>query len=207
VERTIHRAVNDPDASFHVGEVFWVDYIDHRVRPEPRSLNYPFASVWDMSCHHFDNLIDWFGPAESVTGQATRAPWSPYTHPSNTAAMIRFARGLLVAYVHTHDAARAETRLRLQGRRGALFATEQGVEFSEPPTKNFATRPVQPVPVAGPAGELGVMAAFHRYVADGVEPGISGRHNLEVMALCQMLVLAIEQGRTIHRGELDSPRS
>jgi predicted dehydrogenase len=202
LERTIHRAVTDATAAFHVGEVYWADYIEHRVRPEPRTLSYPFASVWDMSCHHFDNMIAWFGPVESVTGQAAKASWSAYTHPNNTAAMIRFASGLFLLYGHTHDAARAELRIRLHGKRGALFATEQGVEFNERPLQNFGVLPAQPVPIGGPVGELGVLEAFYRYITDGVEPGISGRNNLEVMALCQMLVLAIEQGRTVQRHEL-----
>jgi predicted dehydrogenase len=202
MERIIQRAVTDRDASFHIGEVFWADYTEHRVRPEPRTLSYPFASIWDMSCHHFDNLISWFGPAVSVTGQATSASWSAYAHPNNTVATIRFANDLLVAYGHTHDAARAELRIRLHGQRGALFASEQTVEFSERPLGQFGTAPVESLPLNGPAGELGVLSDFHRYVTEGVEPGISGRNNLEVMALCQMLVLAVEQGRCISRAEV-----
>ncbi len=201
LERTIYKALTDPAAADYVGAVYWADYIEHRVRPEPRTLSYPFASIWDMSCHHFDNMISWFGRPESVTGIGTSAPWSAYKHPNNTAAILRFG-GVAVVYGHTHDAARAELRIRLQGERGALFATQDTIEFNVRPTKNFGVAPVQAVPIEGPAGELGVLADFHRYIVDGIEPGISARQNLEVMALCQMLVLAIESGRTVRRDEL-----
>jgi predicted dehydrogenase len=203
VEQAIQRALSETTGAQGVGEVFWADYFDHRVRPEPRTLSYPFASVWDQSCHHFDNLLAWFGPAERITGRAAAAPWTAYAHPSNTAALITFSRGTTVVYGHTHDAARAEIRLRFQGRRGALFATESSVEFSERPETNFGVKPVRPIPLeAVHGGERGVLQAFHRYITEGVEPGISGRHNLEVMALCQMLVMSIEQDRTVYRREL-----
>ena len=41
--------------------------------------------------------------------------------------------------------------------------------------------------------------------AEGVEPGISGYNNLEVMAICQMLVLSASEGRRVLRSELETP--
>jgi len=203
MEQAILTALSDSTSPSFAGEVFWVDYNDQRVRPEPRTLNYPFASIWDQSCHHFDNLLSWFGPAESVTGRAAAASWSAYAHPSNTASIITFARGTTVVYTQMHDGARAELRLRFHGRRGALFVTDFNVEYSDRPDTQFGVRPVQPIPLDPPhGGERGVLHAFHRYITEGVEPGISGRHNLEVMALCQMLVMSIEQNRTVYRSEL-----
>jgi predicted dehydrogenase len=58
VERTIRAALRDPTHPAHPGDVHLVLYTQNRVRPEPRTLTYPFASVWDMSCHHFDTLLD-----------------------------------------------------------------------------------------------------------------------------------------------------
>jgi len=56
-----------------IDEPFLVDYLQHRVRPVPVTLTYPFASVWDMSCHHFDNLPCSLGPVAEVTAHAYRA--------------------------------------------------------------------------------------------------------------------------------------
>jgi len=39
----------------------------------PGTLTYPLASVWDMSCHHFDNLPCSLGPVAEVTAHAYRA--------------------------------------------------------------------------------------------------------------------------------------
>jgi hypothetical protein len=43
---------------------------------------------------------------------------------------------------------------------------------------------------------------FHRYVAAGVEPGVSGRNNLDTLAVCEMLVRSATLGRTVSRDEL-----
>jgi predicted dehydrogenase len=203
MERTVARALRDETAPYAPGRVFWIDYVQHRVRPEPRTLNYPFASVWDMSCHHFDNLLAWLGPVETVTAQSPAAPWSAYAHAANTMALLRFANGTVVHYAHTHDAARAEVRLRLHGERGALFGDEGSLEFSPRPAVNFGEAPVAPVELEPGPNEAGVLADFHRYVAEGVEPGISGRHNLETMALCELTVRSIREGRTVARSELE----
>lgn len=203
MERTVARALRDDAVPYAPGRVFWIDYVQHRVRPEPRTLNYPFASVWDMSCHHFDNLLAWLGPVESVTALAPAAPWSAYAHAANTMALLRFADGTVVHYAHTHDAARAEVRLRLQGERGAIFGDEGSLEFSARPSENFGERPVSPIALEAGLNEAGVLADFHRYVTEGVEPGISGRHNLETMALCELTVRSCREGRTVRRVELD----
>jgi myo-inositol 2-dehydrogenase/D-chiro-inositol 1-dehydrogenase len=51
--RTLQQAL----ATGRYGRPHLVDLIHHRHRPEPRTLTYPGAVVWDMACHHFDNLV------------------------------------------------------------------------------------------------------------------------------------------------------
>lgn len=185
-------------------DAFLVDYVQHRVRPVPGMLTYPFASVWDMSCHHFDNLLDWLGPVAEVTAHAPRAPWSPYAHPANTSAFLRFASGVHVNYVHTHDAARGSLRLEIHARNGALVLRDGHAEFSVRPDVNFGETPASPIPIPAVCSEEAVLADFHDYVARGHEPGISGRRNLETMALCEMVVRSVRERRTILREELGS---
>jgi predicted dehydrogenase len=205
IERTVRRAIHDASAPFHIGRVFWVDYTEHRVRPEPRTLTYPFASVWDMSCHHFDNLTDWLGCPRAVTAHAPAAAWSAYPNPANTAAFIEFGDAVRVHYAHTQDAARIELRIRIHGERGALFVDDTRISFSPHPRENFGW--IEPSEVelepAPSLPEAGVLADFHRYVTTGVEPGISARHNLEVMALCELTVRSCLQARRVTREELD----
>ena len=66
-ERTVKAALDGKLAGFDPGRIYHVDFIHHRVRPVPQTLTYPFASVWDMSCHHFDDILYWLGPASAVT--------------------------------------------------------------------------------------------------------------------------------------------
>ncbi len=193
--------------SLYVGKPNQLDHIHHRVRPEPRTLNYPFASVWDMSCHHFDNFLFWFGPVAEFTAHAFGAPWSNYQYPNNTSAFMRFENGVVVNYFHGHDSARGEYHLDLHGERGAVMARSdesgrQVLEFSHRPTDQFGRSETSAVSLEEAPNEAGVLADFHSYITKGIEPGISGNNNLEVMAMCQMMVVSAEEKRTVHRSEL-----
>jgi predicted dehydrogenase len=205
VERTIRAAIRDPDHSAHVGEVHLVQYAQNRVRPFVRTLSYPFASVWDMSCHHFDSLADWFGPIASMHAHAWGASWSAYEHPNNTAGHFTFANGTTCChYLHTHDAARSSVDIQIHGSRGALVFDGSKLTFNERPLEQFGTRDIVDVPMVAAHGERDVLRDFHAYITDGIEPGISARNNLETMAACEMMVRSVTLGRTVTRSELDA---
>ena len=203
VERTVAACLRGELAGNDPGKIAFGDLIHHRVRPEPRTLNYPFASVWDMSCHHFDNLLSWLGAPLAMTAHAFGAPWSAYTHPNNTSALIEFRSGARIHYFHGHDSARGLFHLSLHGEHGAVVTDDRTVEFSARPRGQFGTCPARQIslPDIGPA-EQAVLRDFHRYVTAGIEPGISGRHNLEVMAMCEMCVLSAQQKRRVERAEI-----
>lgn len=203
MEQTVRRAIADRDWPYYVGEVFHVDYIHHRVRPVPRTLNYPFASVWDMSCHHFDTLINWLGPVQRMTGEIYGMPGSAYPHPNNTSAVLQMRSGARVSYVHTHDAAHMEIIINVHGTRGCLRVRDGAIVFHDRPLENFGSRPPQDVKPVDAPGQLGVLRDFHCYVTEGVEPGISARQNLEVMAMCQMFVLSVSEHRPVERTEME----
>jgi predicted dehydrogenase len=205
VERTIRRALTDPAHPAYVGPVHLVTYTHQRVRPEPRTLVYPFASVWDMSCHHFDNLAFWFGPIASMTAQRWGAAWSAYEHDSNTSAHILFENKVRGHYIHTHDAARACLEVQIHGERGALvYSDTAGLTWNERPLEQFGTRPVQNVTLDEAQGEADLLRDFYEYIQRGVEPGVSVRHNLETMAACEMLVRSVNERRECFRKELNS---
>lgn len=179
-----------------------VDYVQHRVRPLPGTLTYPFASVWDMSCHHFDNLLSWLGPAEEVQAHAYGPAWSPYQHASNTSAFFRFANGVQVNYVHTHDASHNSLRIEVHGKNGCLRVLDRTAEFRTRPASNLIDSPAQPLKFSAESSEAAMLADFHAYVSAGIEPGISGYQNLETMALCEMTVRSAQEGRPVRREEL-----
>jgi predicted dehydrogenase len=155
-----------------------------------------------MSCHHFDLLVSWLGPAESMSAQAWGAPWSAYEHPNNTSAHIVFRNGTHVHYLHGHDAARASLLVELHGPGGATTWTEFGLSVNARPTANWQQTAVETIALEHDSGEAGVLEAFYGYLVADVEPGISARQNLEVMAICQMMVLSVEQQRPVQREEL-----
>ena len=205
VERTIQKALTDPNHPAHPGRVHQVSYSQQRVRPIPRTLTYPFACVWDMSCHHFDNLAFWFGPIASMSAHSWAASWSAYEHDNNTSAHIVFESGVRAHYIHTHDAARASLQIEIHGERGALvYSDDAGLTFSERPLEQFGVRPLQRVSLEPAHGEADLLRDFYAYIQQGVEPGISVRHNLETMAACEMMVRSIAERRECFRKELDS---
>ena len=135
MERTVARMIADPAHPQHVGAPFLIEYSQNRQRPHPRTLDYPFASVWDMSCHHFDNLLAWLGLGfAEVTARAFGPGWSRYTFPNNTSVQIAHASGCIVHYLHTHNAAINEVRIRVQAERGAIDGARTPNAASAPST-------------------------------------------------------------------------
>ena len=202
MERTLARAIQDADAPAHPGKVHLLTYAQHRVRPNPRTLTFPFASVWDMSCHHFDNMLYWLGPIREMTAFSWHADWSAYEYDNNTSAHIVFENGTNVHYIHTHDAARNTFEVQLHGERGAIASDGSQITFNERPLEQFGSRPLQSVEFVEANGEADLLRDFHRYITRGVEPGTSVRNNLETMAACEMMVRSITQKRTVRRDEL-----
>jgi predicted dehydrogenase len=155
-----------------------------------------------MSCHHFDNLLSWLGPVEEVDAHAYGPTWSPYQHPSNTSAFLLFANGVRVNYVHTHDASHNSLRIEVHGKNGCLRVLDRTAEFRVRPSANLVDSPIQTLTVPTESAEEAMLSDFHAYVSAGVEPGISGYQNLETMALCEMTVRSVREGRPVRRKEL-----
>jgi predicted dehydrogenase len=201
-ERSLRRAVTDPSYDGHVGRAHFIEYSQYRVRPSVGTLSYPFASVWDMSCHHFDTLMFLFGPIEAMTAHGWKAHWSAYEHDNNTTAHIVFRSGVVAHYAHLHDAARNVLDIQIHGEAGCAVLGRDGLVFSARPLEQFGTRPETVIPYEPSRGETDLLVDFHAYITAGIEPGISVRNNLETMAACEMMVRSIREGRTVRRQEL-----
>jgi predicted dehydrogenase len=201
------RALAAALATGRYGAPHLIDLINHRHRPEPRTLDYPGAMVWDMACHHFDSLIHLFGPVARATAATHNAPWSAYRHDAGVTAVLELASGPVCSYLLTHQATVPDYRWLLQSERGALRTLGDGAWEWLPrgPIEQFARHgPPEPLPPAPPLrSEQGVVDDWYRYIVEGVEPGISGRRNLETLAACEMVLRAAELGRAVARDELD----
>jgi predicted dehydrogenase len=205
-ELTILAMLNDPSHSCHPGSVRIVDYIHHRYRPDPRTLNYPYGMVWDMGCHHVDSLSCWLGSAQRVTALAANPRWSAYPHEADIHALIEYGNGAVCTYVLTHAATMHHWSVTLQGERGALRMIDgKRVEFNPRPEKQLGTCAAVPVELLNaPPSEQGVADAFRRYIVENCEPGISGRNNLHTLAVCEMLVRSAQDRRSVELAELYS---
>ncbi len=176
-----------------------VDLIHHRYRPEPRTLNYLNAMIWDMSCHHFDNLNFWFGPIKTITARTFNTPWSRYPYDSGVYAIFEYENGMVCNYGLTHCAQNSSYHLRMQMERGSLRAYDvEGIELQ--PTGGSQTETIEPLSL--PRSEQLVLDALRDYIRDGVEPGISGRSNLQTLALCQATCDAASTGTIIEVADL-----
>lgn len=210
VSRTIKALLDDPTHPHHPGEVRIVDMLQHRHRNRTTNMNYEHAMIWDMCCHHMDTLFYWLGPIERITARTYDVPWSPFDHPNNILAIVEFASGAMCNYHFANIGTLAEHRGVLQGERGALRTLDmQTAHFFARPEGNLGkTEPIECEPFhddrirATPQGVHGIVDAWHRYITEGEEPGISGRHNLETIAACEMLARSGKAQRPVTRDEL-----
>ena len=176
-----------------------VDLIHHRYRPNPRTLNYLNAMIWDMSCHHFDNLNFWFGPVKTVTARTFNPPWSQYPYDSGVYAILEYQNGMVCNYGLTHCAQNSSYHLRMQVDEGTLRAYDvEGIELQ--PTAGGEPKTIEPLSL--PRSEQLVINALSEYIRDEVEPGISGRNNLQTLALCQATCDAASTGATVKMADL-----
>lgn len=202
-EMLVSQLQEDAASPFHTGKIEIADYVHHRYRPDPRTLNYPFAMVWDMSCHHVDSLSCWLGPVKRVTALSSNPSWSQYEHDADIHAILEYASGAVCNYLLTHAAVYADWRVVLQGPRGALRLTDRELFFHPRPAEFLGGSEGILVPQGDSVRtEAAVADAFYRYVVDGVEPGISGRKNLDTLAVCELLVRSATEGRSVEIGEL-----
>lgn len=203
-EIAIQKILGDRNHPHFPGDVRIVDYTHHRYRPEPRTLNYPFAVLWDMGCHHIDSLSCWLGEAVRVTAHTYNTPWSKYAGDANIAAIIEYESGAVCNYVLTHTATLAEWRVILQGDRGALRTYDvPGVQFFAKPAAPLGSSAAVACDVPTlPRSEQSVAGDFHSYVAGNTEPGISGRNNLQTLRVCEMLIRSAREGRSVHADDV-----
>ena len=182
-----------------------IDLVHHRFRPTPRTLDYPFAMVWDMSVHHLDNLVFCFGPVAEATARSFTAPWSQYSHDAGISAVLHFASGPVATYAMTHIASYNDYRFVVQSAEGVLAWDGEDWQWQATPETDFGkAQSPQPVPHA-PApsrSEQGVIDDLYRYTVDDIEPGISGRNNLEILRACEMLCRSSQEQRTVRRDEV-----
>lgn len=206
--QAIKEIISDPSHPHYPGEPAIIDCMQHRYRPDPRTLTFPFSMIWDMAVHHFDNLIHLKGPMKWMRANAYSAPWSRYNHDANVNAFIEFADGAVCNFLLTHDGRFSESFMKLQGEKGVL--TYGGVSgqptqltFNSLPDRRLRTGPGEVCEMSATERDVQqVVDAWHAYITQDEEPGISGRNNLETLAACEMVCRSASESRVVERAEL-----
>jgi predicted dehydrogenase len=192
-------------ASGSYGTPHLIDLVHHRYRPTPRTLDYQFAMVWDMSVHHFDNLVYCFGPIAEATARSFDAPWSQYAHDAGISAVLQFASGAIATYAMSHIASFNDYRFVVQSAEGVLAWDGEDWQWQETPQADFGKgKPPRPVPQAPHPcrSEQGIIDDFFEYIVNDIEPSISGRKNLEVLRACEMLCRSSSERRAVRSAEV-----
>ena len=190
---TVRQILSDPAHPHHPGEVAMVDIYSYRFRPEPRTMTYPWAMVWDMTCHHADMLLYWFSAdIEVLSAQSFNPTWSLYPYDSNITATLRIGESIRCNYLLYHSSTLSETRIIIQGDKGVLEITNQR-ELA------FHPRPAKQLQVAAPVkcelpesisldGVNEILQSFCDQILHGGSSRISGRNNLRILAVCRDII-------------------
>jgi predicted dehydrogenase len=179
----------------------------------PWSEQLPSLSTFIMSIHHLDTFRYWFGTPDRVLASTRPDPRTRFSHRDGiNLYILEYERGCRAAAwddVWTGPAREGSEgdiyiRWRVEGTDGLATGTIGWPSYPArtPSTLDFTTkhRPgywLQPrwKEVWFPDAFVGTMAQLLCALEDGSEPEISGRDNLETVALCEAVSAAGQEHR------------
>lgn len=189
--------------------------IDMRAIPHwmPWSEKLHSLSTFVMSIHHLDTFRYWFGTPDRVLASTRPDPRTGFPHSDGiNLYILEYERGCRASGwddVWTGPAREGSEsdiyiRWRVEGTDGLARGTIGWPSYPArtPSTLDFTTKQqpgywLQPrwQEVWFPDAFVGTMAQLLCAVEDGVEPEISGRDNLETIALCEAVYTAAREHR------------
>ncbi len=170
-------------------------------------------STFIMSIHHLDTFRYWFGTPDRVMASTRPDPRTPFPHTDGlNLYILEYDNGCRAASwddvwtgpVREGSEGRIGIAWRVEGAEGLACGTIgwPGYPAHVPSTLDFSTKRqpgywFQPRwPEAWfPEAFIGTMAQLLCAVEDGTEPEISGRDNLETIALCEAVLAAAHEHR------------
>ena len=179
----------------------------------PWSKNLPSLSTFVMSIHHLDTFRYWFGTPDRVLASTRPDPRTTFPHRDGiNLYILEYDNGCRASAwddvwtgpAREGAAADVAIRWRVEGTEGLARGTIGWPRYPErcPSTLDYSTRrrPGEWVSprwneVWFPDAFVGTMAQLLCALENGTEPEISGRDNLETIALCEAV---LESGRA-HR--------
>lgn len=189
--------------------------IDMRAIPHwmPWSENQPSLSTFIMSIHHLDTFRYWFGTPDRVLASTRPDPRTRFPHTDGiNLYILEYDNGCRAASWDdvwagpSKEGAAGDIaiRWRVEGTEGLARGTIGWPSYPArvPSTLDYSTRQhpdtwVQPrwSEVWFPDAFVGTMAQLLVALEEGSEPEISGRDNLETIALCQAVFAAARDHR------------
>lgn len=189
--------------------------IDMRAIPHwmPWSRGLRSLSTFIMSIHHLDTFRYWFGTPDRVLASTRPDPRTTFAHGDGINLYILEYEGGLRACSWddvwtgpSREGAAGDIgiRWRVEGTDGLARGTIgwPGYPAKVPSTVDYSTRHhpdtwIQPrwSEVWFPDAFVGTMAQLLCAIEDGTEPEISGRDNLETIALCEAVFTAAREHR------------
>ncbi len=189
--------------------------IDMRAIPHwmPWSEGLPSLSTFVMSIHHLDTFRYWFGTPDRVLASTRPDPRTRFCHADGiNLYILEYDNGCRASAwddVWTGPAREGcagdiGIRWRVEGTEGLARGTIGWPSYPQrtPSTLDFATRRqpdawLQPrwSEVWFPDAFIGTMAQLLCALEEGREPEISGRDNLETIALCEAVYAAAREHR------------
>jgi predicted dehydrogenase len=189
--------------------------IDMRAIPHwmPWARQQPSLSTFVMSIHHLDTFRFWFGTPDRVLASTRPDPRTKFPHKDGiNLYILEYDNGCRAASwddVWTGPAREGSEsdiaiRWRVEGTDGLARGTIGWPAYPAkvPSTLDFTTK-LQPgmwfsprwPEVWFPDAFIGTMAQLLCALEDGTEPEISGRDNLETIALCEAVFAAAQEHR------------
>jgi predicted dehydrogenase len=200
--------------------------IDMRAIPHwmPWSQGLRSLATFVMSIHHLDTFRYWFGTPERVLASTRPDPRTKFAHADGiNLYILEYASGLRAASwddVWTGPAREGSEsdigiRWRVEGTEGLARGTIGWPSYPAPTPSTIdytsSRQPgmwVQPRwrEVWFPDAFAGTMAQLLCALEEGTEPEISGRDNLETIALCEAVLVAAREHRVVAPAEFTGIR-
>lgn len=214
------RAARDVLDRGWLGEVVFAS-IDMRAVPHwmPWAEGLPSLSTFVMSIHHLDTFRYWLGTPDRVLASTRPDPRTKFPHRDGiNLYILEYESGARAAAWDdvwagpSNEGAGGDIgiRWRVEGTDGLMRGTIGWPKYParEPSMLEYSTRDsagwVRPTwtDVWFPDAFVGTMAQLLVAVEQGTEPEISGRDNIETVALCEAVFRAATEHRVVRTGDV-----
>jgi predicted dehydrogenase len=156
------------------------------------------AYLWERGIHDFDTLRYVLGDPKRMWAHSFNPPWSPYKAGAGAHAYLEFESGVTCGYLCCFESHKDGSLFRVDCEGGTLEIDGKKLTLKHREKDAEEAVPLDPCPDSTTV----ILNEFRRYLADGVEPEFSGRHNLKTVAMIEGLGISSDEGRMVTLKEM-----